>query len=156
VLGVWLGLAYLPFLQLRSAYAGPRFQPLPEIIAYVRENTRPDETILVWGKPSTYVYFSAQRNAPTRYFYQAPVYQADYNTDYHISASILRDLQLDPPRLFLYDHDPAGPLPASGCPLAYSNQRENSPEQIFAFICDRYAYEGQVSEFLVFRWKEGE
>jgi hypothetical protein len=118
LLAAWIGMAYVPGLELNAAYAGQRFQPLPEIISYVTGNTRPDETILVWGKPSTYVYVLAKRNAPTKYFYQAPVFQEDYNNDFQVSAQILRDVQGHPPKLFLFTNEsPGGTVTTDRCPL---------------------------------------
>ncbi len=150
VLAAWLSIAYLPLLQLSSAYAGQRFQPLPDIIAYVDENTRPDETIMVWGKPSTYVYILSHRDAPSRYFYQVPVFEEGFNTDFNVAAEILQDMREKPPRLFLYTYELSEPVPASQCPLAAGDEL-NSPGSIFTYICEQYQYEGLVSEFLVFR-----
>jgi len=151
LLAAWIGMAYVPGLELNAAYAGQRFQPLPEIISYVTGNTRPDETILVWGKPSTYVYVLAKRNAPTKYFYQAPVFQEDYNNDFQVSAQILRDVQSRPPKLFLFTIEPpGGTVTTDRCPLP-EEDAPNTPGKLFQYICDHYQYEGQVSEFLVFR-----
>lgn len=150
VLAAWLSMAYLPLLQLSSAYGGQRFQPLPDIVAYVDQNSRPDETILVWGKPSTYVYILSHRDAPTRYFYQVPVFEEGFNTDFLVSAEILQDMREHPPRLFLYTYESSAPVPESHCPLP-ADDVPNSPGLIFSFICEQYQYEGQVSEFLVFR-----
>jgi hypothetical protein len=152
LLAVWVSMAYLPLLQLSSAYAGDRFAPLPDIAAYVTGHTRPDETIFAWGKPSTYIYTVTNRAAPTRYFYQAPVFEAGYNTDFAISAAVRRDLETSPPRLFLYEVEPETAAPPSGCPLPVSAE-PNTPDHIFAFVCDHYTFAGKVSDFFVFSRK---
>ena len=142
-----LALAYNPALLLASQYhAQPNPAP-PEIAAYVQRNTRPDETILVWGKDTTYVYFTAGRKAPSRYFYQAALELEAYNREYGAAAELLRDLQQRPPALFLYSGEPTQPV---ACPLPVSNE-ENTAGAIYQFICDGYELADEVSGFQVYR-----
>ncbi len=150
LLAMWFGLAYFPILQLSSAYAGQRFQPSPAVVRVVTQSSSPTETILVWGKPATYIYILAHRAAPTRYFYQAPVAQEDYNNDFEVSTEILHDLEANPPRLFIYDNAAAESASSIGCPLPASDV-PNTPGQIFRYVCNTYKFQEQVDEFLIFR-----
>jgi hypothetical protein len=143
-----LALAYNPILLLASQYRAQRSPSLPEIVEYVENKTRPDETILVWGKDTTYVYFATERKAPSRYFYQAALELEAYNRKYGAAAEVLQDLQQSPPALFLIPGDAAQP---GACPLPVSAE-ENTAGRIFQFICERYAYETGVSGFQVYRY----
>lgn len=150
MLMVWLGTAILPVIQLSSAFQEPANRPAPEIVDYILENTTPDETILAWGKSSTYVYPVTGRKAPSRHFYQASLYEEGYNHEFGIADEILDDIQSNPPRLFLFHYEQKIDVQAGQCPLGVSGQ-PNSEGQILGFICDHYTYQGQVGGFLVFR-----
>ena len=120
VLAFALALAYNPGLFLLGQYRAQRESPQPEIAAYVKQHTRQDESILVWGKDTTYVYFTAGRKAPSRYFYQAAIELESYNRAYGAAAELLSDMELNPPALFLIQSEPA---PTGVCPLPVSARR---------------------------------
>lgn len=139
-------LAFQPLWMVIGQYrAGPN--PIPEIAGYITANTLPGETILAWGKDTTYTYFLSGRRAPSRYFYQAPIVLEPYNERFGVSAHLLADLQARPPALFLIQ----GEAIAGGCPLAVGDA-PNSPGQVFGFICQHYRYADHVGEFQVYRW----
>ena len=148
VLAFALALAYNPVLFLLGQYRAQRESPQPEIAAYVQQHTRQDESILVWGKDTTYVYFTAGRKAPSRYFYQAAIELESYNRAYGAAAELLRDMELNPPALFLIQSEPA---PPGVCPLPVSAE-ENSAGRIFQFICERYEVADHVAGFQVYRY----
>ena len=149
LIGLGAALAYNPLLLILNGLAAPANPPLPEIAAYVQANTSLDETILAWGKETTYVYFLTNRRAPTRYFYQAAVTQENYNNALGVSDEILRNLQAAPPRLFLLYTNSSEPPPAGVCPLPAGDE-PNSVGRIFSFVCDHYRYETTIDEFQVF------
>ena len=73
-----LGLLALGFGLETAERAGGYQQSLPArqaAIRYVRENTRPEDTVLVWR--DTRVNYFAQRESPTRYLVMRPLMDAD-------------------------------------------------------------------------------
>lgn len=137
ILGLGTALAYNPSLLIVAGYQAPTHPPAPEIAVYIQAHTTPEDTILVWGKETTYVYFTSQRMAPTRYFYQAPVSLEAYNAAHQVSSEILESIQAHPPRLFM-ELNGSGELPPNGqCGLPASDE-PNSPGAIFRFICEHY------------------
>lgn len=142
-----LALAYHPTLLAVTRLRQPANPPAPEIAAAVQENTTPQDTILVWGKDTTFVYFAAGRRAPSRHFYQAAIFLDSYNQAFGAAGELYRDLLAAPPALFVIPGDPAE---TGACPLPAGSD-PNSAGQIFAFICQRYHYAGQAGEFQLYR-----
>lgn len=145
-----LALAYNPALFLVDQYRAQPDNALPEIAAYIQKNTRPDQTILAWGKDTTYVYYSANRRAPSRYFYQAALTLDAYNARYGATAQLIRDLQANPPALFLF---PGASLQPGECSLPTSTQAPgiNSIDEVFQFFCQRYTFAEEVDGFQVYQ-----
>ncbi len=138
------GLAFNPLLLLSSAYRKPLHPQPPAIGAYISTHTSAQDTILAWGKYTTYAYYVSGRKAPTRYFYQAPLDEESYNARFHVSDEVLRSLQEQKPVLFLIGDSPgapAGPKPLT-CPA-------NNP--IIDYVCSHYQYNGNVDEFQVYQ-----
>ena len=91
----------------------------------IREQTGPEETILVWGyEPQLYLF--SGRDAPTRYFEQHALFVQINRQD--IFDEFLSDVQEGPPALIIDERD--GRLP----PLDAA-EREN-----WEIISDRYIY----------------
>jgi hypothetical protein len=151
-LGLGLAAAYFPLVLLVNGYAAPLHPAQPEIAKYVTENSTPDETILAWGKETTYIYFVTQRRSPTRYFYQAPVTLESYNSEHLVSAEILHDIQAQPPELFLIFSSDPNPPAAGTCPFGTSDQ-QNTPGAIFKYVCDHYQYAAFMDDIQVYRLK---
>lgn len=150
--GAGLALLYNPALLLVSGYQAPRNPALPPIIDYIDSKTSPQDAILAWGKDTTYVYFLSQRRAPSRYFYQAAIWQEAYNERVGAARETLNAMQNNPPALFLI----SGSLPdgkPQTCPLA-ATEGDNSEGAIFRFVCERYDYVQTMDEFLVFALKK--
>lgn len=69
-------------------------------VAYLRERTGPDDTVLIWGSRSA-VNFGAQRRSPARYVYQyAPLSTRGYDPRPHI-AELKRVLDERPPTVII-------------------------------------------------------
>ena len=151
VMAVCAALAYNPALLLVSTYQKPVPPYPPEIAQYVNTYTRPEDTILAWGKYTTYAYFVSNRKAPTRHFYQAAVNEPAYDARYQISQQILHDITQQPPTLFLLSNDPSA-TPAKSVDICPSILPD-STDSILKYICSRYQYQGGVAEFLVYRLK---
>ncbi len=147
VLAVCAALAYNPALLLASAYRNTAAPYPGEIATYIDAHTRPEDTILAWGKYTTYAYFVSDRKAPTRYFYQAAVNEPAYDARYQISKQILEDITQQPPTLFLLSNDPSA-TPAASVDICPSITPDLN-DSILKYICSRYQYQGGVAEFLV-------
>ena len=153
LLAVFAALAYNPLLQISAALQTRPDGDIP-VVDYITARTRPDDPILAWGKNSTYIYTLAGRQAPTRYFYQAPVFEQAFNADHGVVKEMLRDFQAKPPKLFLHqgelDHRLTGSDPAE-CLRAAADMGGEEP--VFAFICSRYRYDTRLSGFEIFQLK---
>ena len=150
--GLGLALIYNPALLLVSGYRAQINPPLPPVIDYIQNQTGPEDTILAWGKDTTYVYFLSQRKAPGRYFYQAAIWQPGYNEQVGAARETLQAMQANPPALFLiYAGPPSADAPA--CPLPTAED-DNSEGAIFRFVCERYTYLQPMDEFLIFALNE--
>ncbi len=68
-------------------------------VSYVRQNTSPSDTVLVWGA-NVGINFFAQRRSPSLYAYQYPLYTTNYVTPQMI-ARFLDDLQKNRPKLII-------------------------------------------------------
>ncbi len=70
-----------------------------ELVTYIRQNTAPDETVLMWGAETAY-NFAARRRSPVRFVYQYPLYRSDYANKENVTE-FLTDLEQNPPRLVI-------------------------------------------------------
>jgi hypothetical protein len=147
LLGMVLALAYHPAVLMVDRLKAPRNPAPPEVATYVQEHTRPEDTILVYGKDTTYVYFVSQRKAPSRQFYQAAIGLDTYNNRYGMATELYRDLQARPPALFIIKGVASKP---GSCSLPVSD-KPNSIGQVMGFICQNYGYAGQAGEFQVYQ-----
>lgn len=74
-------------------------KPNEALINYVIENTDKDDTILVWGA-ETMINFYSQRNSPTRFVYQYPLYRKGYTSEEKI-IEILNDIINNKPKIII-------------------------------------------------------
>jgi hypothetical protein len=98
-----------------------------ETVEYIRNSTSEDDYILVWGAETT-VYYLAERESPTRFLYQYPLYvQYGYQSE-ELIEEFMHDLATHNPVLII---DTAGmnnnviPIDAE-----LRQQRELSDEQL--------------------------
>ncbi len=91
----WLhGLAYHDVVT-----APAEASPVAEVVAYVRQHTRADDTVLVIGAEPE-VNFLARRRSPTRFVYQYPLYRRVYAGAAMLEA-FYRDVLRARPRLII-------------------------------------------------------
>jgi hypothetical protein len=69
------------------------------IVDYVTVNTEPGERVLVWGN-DVWINYLADRQSPTRYIYQYPLFMPGY-TDGKKVSEFLEDIRTDPPSLIV-------------------------------------------------------
>jgi hypothetical protein len=116
--------------------------------AYLAANTRPDDTVLVWGS-HTEVLFLASRRSPTRYVYQyAALATRGYATPARVDE-LLADLQRARPALILDASSESfvtPPLDLVGMRAWVSPEAQYAPlpelERVVAFIVANYERAG--------------
>ncbi|HUG07019.1 MAG TPA: hypothetical protein VMQ78_10775 [Candidatus Limnocylindria bacterium] len=116
--------------------------------AFVAANTRPDDTVLIWGS-HTEVLFLADRRSPTRYVYQyAALSTRGYATPARVEE-LLADLRLTPPALILdasRDSFVTPPLDLDGLRAWVSPEPQYAMlpelERVIAFIAANYERAG--------------
>ena len=116
--------------------------------AYLAANTRPDDTVLVWGS-HTEVLFLAGRRSPTRYVYQyAALATRGYATPARVDE-LLADLQRARPALILDASNESfvtPPLDLAGLRAWVSPEAQYAPlpelERVVAFIVANYERAG--------------
>jgi len=116
--------------------------------AYIAANTRPDDTVLIWGSHSE-VLFLAGRRSPTRYVYQyAALATRGYATPARVEE-FLADLQRARPALILDASSESfvtPPLDIAGLRAWVSPEAQYAPlpelERVVAFIVANYERAG--------------
>lgn len=111
---VWSALLFLPVLLSGGAMTLQKVHPGADLqttlaVAYIREHTRPEETVLLWGNQAP-VNYLAERAAPTRFVHQIPLINDRYATPERI-AEFYRDLEQKKPALIIDTRLASMPLP---------------------------------------------
>jgi hypothetical protein len=123
--------------------------PADVVVAeYVRNNTRPDEPIFIWGC-ETLVYYLAGRKNASRFIHNFP-FLCDW-TPARFGDDLLSDLTRNRPELILVvRNDPA--WWATGT-YEDSLERLRRHPGVERFIADNYSFERRLDDFLIFRKK---
>lgn len=79
-----------------TVFGPPQEHP---VVQYVERNTRPEDTVFVWGASSD-INFEAQRHSPTQYHYGYPLIVPGHTTPEQI-AELLSDLRANQPALIV-------------------------------------------------------
>ena len=122
-------------------------------VTYVEQHTAPDETVLLWGA-ATSINVAADRDAPTRYIYQYPLYMRGYQSN-ALVEQFLHDLLTDRPALIIDDSRETGnegvpPLDPARRATWRSGLASASPlpsmDEVYAFIAANYQRVGAVGD----------
>lgn len=143
-----LGMSVLPALLVARLALTTDEGKSRSAAAYVAANTRPDDTVLIWGSHAE-VLFLADRRSPTRYVYQ---YAALSTRGYATSAralELLADLQRARPALILdasRESFVTPPLDVAGLRAWVSPEAQYAPlpelERVVEFIVANYERTG--------------
>jgi hypothetical protein len=79
-----------------------------QVATFIRESTAPTDTVLLWGAESSMNFF-AQRNAPSRFVYQLPLYHPGYTSEALILEFLDAILQARP-AMIIDTGNPATPM----------------------------------------------
>jgi hypothetical protein len=113
---------------------------------YILANTTPTDKVLIWGA-SAGLNFVTQRDSPTRFAYQFPLYTPGYQRP-ELIRQFLVDLEKNPPRYIIdtyYQSLP--PIDARRRERFLANNRmQTLPEmnEVFTFIEQNYAEAGEL------------
>jgi len=144
----------LPIFQIKTMLLSPlgKGDKLATTASYLKAATTPQQKILVWGWDAG-VYFMADREAPTRYSFQFPLY---LDTPYQAQAqkTLLQDIQADPPAYIADTQNDEMPFlkglttqqclaenPAGGTPL----------QAIRNYVCSNYVPDKSFSGIQIYR-----
>jgi len=147
------------YLQIIRAkfQGGGEIEMSSAVARYVNANTTDRDTVLVWGN-DVWINFLSDRQAPTKYAYQYPLFLEGYTSDAKVET-FLTQLQSHPPVFIvepLVDTDEILPLNLErrsrvraqpGLPIAL--------EEVYAFFEANYCIEREFNEVLVYRLRAG-
>ncbi|MEB2287043.1 MAG: glycosyltransferase family 39 protein [Anaerolineae bacterium] len=137
--------------------------PPSPVISFIRNNTEEGDYVLMWGAETVY-NFLAERQSPTRFVYQYPLYMKGYQSEEQINE-FFNDLIRNCPNLII-DSSPSNNSIPPLDPQARANweswayQSLPGMEQVFQFIETHYVLdetvEGRDTEWPVYVLKENE
>jgi hypothetical protein len=98
-----VGVVLLPGVEVvnrtTSAFPIPDSSALQRVVAVVREETAPGDTVLIWGAQPL-INFLAERPEPSRYFFHSPLFMQGYASP-QVFETFLNDLRANPPALII-------------------------------------------------------
>lgn len=130
----------------------------PQIYKYISENTNKGEYILVWGVGST-INFVSERNSPTRYVYQSPLYTQGFQEPY-MYYELLDDIKLKKPVLIFDPHKVGGRFPPIDCsinPTFLTKESKFKPideiKMVVDYICENYRLDKNLEGYKIYKLK---
>ena len=142
---VWSALLIVPVLFSGVSMTIQKIHPGADsqttlTVRYIREHTRPDDTVLLWGNQAPVNYLS-DREAPTRFVHQIPLINERYATQERI-GEFNRDLEQKKPALIIDTRLASMPLPYKpGNPpdcAATDQPHLAAMEPVYTYICANY------------------
>ena len=98
-----IGVLLLPLIEVtnrfQTAFPIPDNSAIQRVVTFVRENSAPGESVLIWGAQPL-VNFLADRPEPSRYFFHSPLFMQGYASP-DVFADFLDDLRANPPALII-------------------------------------------------------
>jgi hypothetical protein len=142
-------LSIRPFLLVVNGYRAQINPPPSALESHILTTTNADDTILVWGRFTTYLYTSTNRKSPTRFYNQAAFHLPAYMERFNVNETLLAELRAAPPKLVIIDQNylVSELMPADIC----SNPAAGDRSSLLVFLCQRYMREKTFGEQVVFR-----
>lgn len=146
--------AVSPIQRLLKGLRGPYdYNPYRELIQYVRVNSNPQDTLLVWAMDSG-INFLTDRSAPSRYSYVDPAYYKSSLRE-GVQRTLYAEITAAPPLFILDMHNPDYPLiegmTAEEC-LNTHPPDGSYLDQTIRFICENYEFVKRVDGVDVLQW----
>ena len=149
---VFLTICSLPLLNTYRASYEPRTpSAYTKTAAFLEENTTEEDFILVWGSRSA-IYVMTERNAPTAYFNERPLYLFGDYVEAGKWDEFLDDLKRNPPK-YIIDTDESH--------LPFIGDRDGTcviPEApdyripTYVYLCGHYALQEVINEGMNDEW----
>jgi hypothetical protein len=114
------------------------------MVNYIKKNTSPADTILLWGAEESINFFSVRRS-PTRYVYQYPLHKEGYTNEEMVN-DFLDDLIQNRPKLII---DTRSQDPLYGFPISSGEIVEKTD-----YLERHYCQVQQVDEWIVYEYSE--
>jgi len=148
--GAWISVLIIqliitPIIPLKDLYAKNSDQQIIETAAYIIENTKSNENILVWGaEPS--IYFFSNREPPTRYSYLYPLLNYHSATQ-SPSLEFYEDLTFTEPIMIIDTQNidfPKIHIDHKGmCSTKYLDLSDGL-KQVMEYICIHYSFQEEI------------
>lgn len=119
------------------------------VINHIKENMDEDDHILVWGADSK-IYFLSGTTAPTRFFYQYPLFRRDFANNDHIKEFIA-DVVYSPPAMIIDTRRPT----SSTLSLNMADLERSHPrfQHFFEFVKAHYELVKTIDKYEVYHKK---
>lgn len=151
--GAWVSRTWtFNMFEERNAH---RFVHRARTIEFLKDQTGPDDTVLMWGLEAT-VNFTARRRSPTRFMYMIPLVEP-FHPDASIVPEFSRALRDRPPALIIdashYDVW-TPPIDRERWKRTVESGDKQFPREgireIADYICDNYVYVGRLLNWHVY------
>jgi hypothetical protein len=128
--------------------------PKQEVANYLAQNSEETDTALIWGA-ATVINFLSDRESPTRYSYQYPVY-LNSPLQPEIMRTIIDDLQASPPLYIVDTLDVDTPFIQNDS-MADCLQKNPSGDgedlsAILNFVCSNYRLDQQIGGMAIYKF----
>ena len=154
LIAIFLAGSFSPLLQIitRLQVVGTQ-DSRSETAAYLNSVTSPQDKILSWGWESG-IYFLADRESPTRYSFQFPLY---FDSPYKRDAikTLLKDIETDPPLYIVDTVDPEMPFieGKTNAECLEANPLDgNKLHEILNYVCSNYEFVKSFESINIYRW----
>src|SRR3989338_109414 len=125
-------------------------QPLREIVDYIKSNSNPDDSILVWGSKATLNFMSA-RKAPSRYSYMSPIFFIHHVHAKNMMLEFTEDVTEKRPKLIIYAM-PGGMYSlerGAGLEACEQSNARCSLKNFYIFVSDNYTQTTSIGNFVI-------
>ena len=133
-----------------------RFEFYSQSISFIKENTKIDDYVLIWGNEPSLNFISG-RKSPLRYFYQYPLYFNGFMSNDE-QQGVLRDIRQKAPKLIIDTHNVCTPLFFEDLKGKCSNSVSPINHSLYDFIKNNYSLVKKVidrdNEFDIYQYEQ--
>ena len=147
LLGIAMVIFSFPLIKIfRENYMPRNPSAYTKTASFILENTEKDDPILVWGSRNG-IYVMTERNAPTAFFNERPLYLFPAEIQKNQWQIFLNDLKVQSPKFIIYTHETSLPFitksSADQCiiPLCADYRLP-----VYQFLCSNYHYRETINQ----------
>ncbi len=144
---VLIMIVYKPIVQVVAEYRQPPEISVTKVVRYIDSATKPGDYVLLWGS-QTVINFMSNRDAPTRFVHQKPLYRSGYASA-ALSQEMLNDLIKNPPKIIINTYFPSTPFIKMTALGQCSMPDKPLPDGMFEvlnYICKNYSLAGEIGK----------